>query len=53
MEPDLETLPPDVASFRMDACLKKVLGMPLAPEEQEVIADVRRRNGWDNDAKKA
>jgi hypothetical protein len=38
------------ARFRMEACLKKILGKPLSEVEREVVRDVNRRNGWDRDS---
>lgn len=43
MEQDLEDeYPPEVADFRRDACLKKMLGVPLTPEEQAVVEEVAK-----------
>lgn len=36
--------------FRLDACLKKMLGKPLTEAEREVIRDVNRIQGWDRDS---
>lgn len=47
----IEEFTDEEARFRLDACLRKMLGKELTPEEQEVIRDVRRRNGWDGPSK--
>lgn len=48
---ELDEFSPEEARFRLDACLKKVLGKPLSAKERDVIADVNRRNGWDKPEK--
>jgi len=42
---------PDPDGFRLNACIKKMLGKPLTSEEWNVIRDVNRRNGWDKPEK--
>lgn len=49
MEQDLD-LTPDPGHFRLNACLKKVLGKHLTAEEAEAVRDVNRRQGWDKKA---
>lgn len=41
---------PSSPTFRLDACLRKMLGKELSPEEWEVIRDVNRIQGWDRDS---
>lgn len=46
-QPEFDTFSPEESRFRLDACLKKMLGKPLTAAEREVVADVNKRNGWD------